>query len=1095
MDSGTSNCSRVRAAVTVSLLIALASGTATGTPDAPTISVAGDLLGHVVGTVSRAAGTVAVTNAPIEITGSTPAGPWRSVAKTDAGGFFTADLPSASAGPVRISAAAGATNSVLTLDSGNLARRLTPRPAKGSANRLSLDGKWSFIPDPPKDFLARTQSLKWSAINVPAHWEMEGYVCESGLGLYQRTFTVPQKWAGKRIKFRAEAIYSHCEVFVNARRVGSHEGGATPFELDITDAAHAGENEMMILVEALSNAANFDRMTYFAYFNLAGIWRPLEVFAVEPAHVSRLALATAFDQAYKDAELAVDVDVANEQSKPLQAARLSLRVFNPRGKEVALRGLSAQVSVPPWETRSFKLKAKVAAPEQWNAETPKLYKLAAQLAGHGTAPATVQERFGFRQVDVKGRLFEINGQPIKFCGVSRLDAHPLTGRYLSDEINRKDIELMKQANFNALRVCVFPSHPYTMELTDEQGLYVENDGPFCFVWDGALSQDLRNAPWMISVMSEYVERDRNRPSVAIWSICNESAFGRDFEMVHQFIRKSDPTRPCGTGQSGNLEIATYHCPMSYQKLADTKNLPMPVINDESFGIFHGWGPLAWNIERDPGLRDYWVTHMQELLDAARRRDNFLGTMQFSWVEDNFLVPNKGIRYWRDFNRPIHFADSVYRMPGRGIVGDYVWGTVDGWRRPRPEWWLSKKANSPIRIEERPLAMPEAGGPICIPVENLNFWKDLNQYACQWQLGHYKGLLHPSVAPQTKGLINIPTKYQPKADDILTLEFYDETRRLVDGYKLSFRPHAIPVLPSSGHPARIVEMPASTYLQSANAIRLLGRDTELSYDRATGQMLWCLAGRQPVILSGPTLHIMRYPGDPEAYLDRWSWKLANATCKQEGSQAVLHWDGSYGTDFPGGFDIKMDDAGDVELAYHFTYNGKQPFSAREIGLAFELPADMTRLEWDRNAEWSYYPADHIGRPHGVAQVHSSLPQTVPPTNRPYAQDDHPWGCNDFRSTKRHIYWATLTNPAGSGIKVISDGTDSIRATMGVDTLTVAIMNYFDGSPGDINEYAGQYGTGKPIKPGDAIIGVVRLQLQAAPRLSSLGSVRKCHWRSP
>jgi hypothetical protein len=1044
-------------------------------PDAPALSVAGDLLGHVIGTVSRAEGTVAVKDASIEVTGQTPAGAWRSVAKSDEQGFFSADLPLSSMGPVRISAADGAASNALTLDSGDLAKRLTPEPANESGHRLALDGKWSFVPDPPKDFMARTQSLTWSSINVPAHWEMEGFVCESGLGLYQRTFTIPRGWVGRRIKFRAEAIYSHCEVFVNGRRVGSHEGGATPFELDITEAARSGANQIIILVEALSKAANFDRMTYFAYFNLAGIWRPLEVFAVEPAHVSRLALATTFDQAYKDAELSVDVDVANEDSRPLQDARLKLRVLDPRGKEVALRGFSAQVSVPPWETRSFKLKAKVAAPEQWNAETPKLYKLLAELAGQGTRASAVQERFGFRQVDVNGRVFEFNGRPIKFRGVSRLDAHPLTGRYLSDEINRRDIELMKQANFNALRVCVFPSHPYTMELTDTQGLYVENDGPFCFVWDAALSQDLRNAPWMVSVMSEYVERDRNRPSVAIWSICNESAFGRDFEMAHQFIRKSDPTRPCGTGQSANLEIATYHCPMSYQKLADTKGLPMPVINDESFGIFHGWGPLAWNMERDPGLRDYWGTHMQELLDAARQRDNFIGTMQFSWVDDNFMVPNKGIRYWRDFNRPIHFADGIYKLPGRGIVGDYVWGTVDGWRRPRPEWWLAKKANSPIRIEEKPLAIPPAGAAIRVPVENLNFWKDLAEYVCQWQLGSRKGRLRASVAPQTKGEITLPVKGQAKAGDILVLEFRDETGRLVDGYKLGFGAHELPALPNSGQPARILEMPAGTYLQSANAIRLLGKDTELSYDRSTGQMLWCLAGRQPVILSGPTLHIMRYPGQPEAYPDPWSWKLSSAVCKPEKGQAVLHWDGSYGADFSGGFEIRMDDAGDVEMAYHFTYNGKQEFSTREIGLELELPAEMSRLEWDRHAEWSYHPEDHIGRPHGVAQVHSTVPQTVPPTNRPFAQDDHPWGCNDFRSTKRHIYWAALTNPQGAGIKVISDGSDSIRATMGVDTLAVAIMNHFDGSPGGINEYDGQYGLGKPVRPGDTLKGVVRLQL--------------------
>jgi len=1090
---------RVRSVLTVLTLLSLAITAAAAASDSnAVISVAGDLLGHLVGTVSRMDGTEAVKDAAIAVAGQTPAGTWTSTAKTDERGLFKADLPPTAVGPITVTATAGGVSAQRTLDSGDIARRLTPRPAKGSSKRLSLDGPWSFVPNPPKDFLAASHALKWRAITVPAHWEMEGFVCESGFGLYRKTFTIPRSWASKRIKFRAEAIYSRCEVFINGARAGSHEGGATPFELDITGAARPGENQAMILVEALSNAANFDRMSYFAYFNLAGIWRPLEVFAVEPAHISRLALATTFDPAYQDALLSVNVDVANEQSQALPRAGLKLRLFDPRGKEVALRGLSTNVSLLPWETHTLKLQASVVAPDQWNAEQPKLYMLVAELAGRGATASAVRERFGFRQVEVKGRVLELNGKPIKFRGVSRLDAHPLTGRYLSDAVNTQDIELMKLANFNALRVCVFPSHPYTMELTDERGLYVENDGPFCFVWDAAQSQDLRNAPFMLSVMSAYVERDRNRPSVAIWSICNESAFGRDFEMVHQFIRQSDPTRPCGTGQSANLEIATYHCPMSYQKLADTRNLPMPVINDESFGIFHGWGALAYGVELDPGLRDYWGTHVQELLDAARGRDNFIGTMQFSWVDDNFLVPNKGIRYWRDFNQPIHFADRSYKLPGRGIVGDYVWGTVDGWRRPRPEWWLAKKANSPIRIERRPVALPSAGRPIEVPVENLNLWADLNDYTCKWRLTRparnsapdtadspgvgapmvgrrvEKGQLRANVPPQTKGTLTIRTTRPPQPADTLMLEFYDPSGRMIDGYNLTFRPHEIPVLPNSGHPPRIVERPATTYLQSAEAIRLLGRNTELSYDKRNGQMLWCLAGREPVILSGPVLHIMRYPGHADPYPDPHSWAFAGADCNLELDEAVLHWNGRY-ADFIGGFDIRMDDAGDVQMAYHFKYIGKQPFSARELGLGFELPCDVGRLEWDRNADWSYYPADHIGRPQGVAMVHSTQPQAVPPGNRPYSQDDHPWGCNDFRSTKRHIYRARLTNPQGAGIEVISDGSDSVRATMGPDTLAVRIMNYYDGSPGGINEYDGQYGTGKAIQPGDTLQGVVRFQL--------------------
>ena len=135
-------------------------------------------------------------------------------------------------------------------------------------------------------------------------------------------------------------------------------------------------------------------------------------------------------------------------------------------------------------------------------------------------------------------------------------------------------------------------------------------------------------------------------------------------------------------------------------------------------------------------------------------------------------------------------------------------------------------------------------------------------------------------------------------------------------------------------------------------------------------------------------------------------------KTEGNQAVLHWKGNYGKDFDGGFEIRMDDAGDAEFRYEFNYNGPDMW-VREIGLDFELPLAFDKLSWDRNAEYSYYPADHIGRPLGEAVAHPAVPQTVPAGDRPFGLDDHPLGSNDFRSTKRHIYTASLTEQGRAG----------------------------------------------------------------------------------
>ena len=150
-------------------------------------------------------------------------------------------------------------------------------------------------------------------------------------------------------------------------------------------------------------------------------------------------------------------------------------------------------------------------------------------------------------------------------------------------------------------------------------------------------------------------------------------------------------------------------------------------------------------------------------------------------------------------------------------------------------------------------------------------------------------------------------------------------------------------------------------------------------------------------------------------------------------------------------------------------------AREIGLGVDVPLSCDRVEWDRQAEWSYYPDDHIGRPHGVAVAHPQVPQTVPPKERPFGLDDHPWGCNDFRSVKRNVYWASLTGPDGAGVRVLSDGHQHVRATVSIHSIGVKILDYYGGSAMGFPEWDLVYGNGHAIKTGDVLEGTVRLQL--------------------
>jgi len=205
-----------------------------------------------------------------------------------------------------------------------------------------------------------------------------------------------------------------------------------------------------------------------------------------------------------------------------------------------------------------------------------------------------------------------------------------------------------------------------------------------------------------------------------------------------------------------------------------------------------------------------------------------------------------------------------------------------------------------------------------------------------------------------------------------------------------------------------------------------------------------------------------------------WHLTTTSNYTSNGRACLEWNGAYANDFAGGFTISMDDAGDTEISYRFRHTGGE-LTAREIGLAFELPLTCDTLNWQRKAEWSCYLDDAIGRPRGTAIAHPKAAQTVPPGQRPFAQDDHPWGCNDFRSAKRNIYWASLTDLQGAGLKIVSDGRQHVRATVGPRAISVKVLDYYGGSATGAPEWDGTYGDGKVIPAGATLEGTVRLQL--------------------
>ncbi|HZC24025.1 MAG TPA: hypothetical protein VE866_11850, partial [Candidatus Binatia bacterium] len=275
--------------------------------DPPVIELGSDLLNHIFGIVTDGFGTRPFANTPVHVQGTAGSKTWQASTTTDKEGVFQVDMPVGLTGTVtavaEISAGLSAKRSVQAND-------LTPGlslPAEGAA-QVDLDGEWRFKPDPDPDFFQPKYSDgDWKQIKVPAHWTMEGFNSQSGIGGYRKQLQIPASFRGRRIKLLFDGVYSGAEVWLNGTRVGSHEGGFAPFELDITGAAYIGaDNLLAVRVREDTLSSHLDDMSHYANFPLAGIFRPVRIFILPDVHVRRFHVRTIFDSSYKNATLALD---------------------------------------------------------------------------------------------------------------------------------------------------------------------------------------------------------------------------------------------------------------------------------------------------------------------------------------------------------------------------------------------------------------------------------------------------------------------------------------------------------------------------------------------------------------------------------------------------------------------------------------------------------------------------------------------------------------------------------------------------------------------------------------------------------------------
>jgi beta-galactosidase len=1043
--------------------------------------VASDINGNLIGIVTDSEGATAIPDAQIELAGrlahpqqSAGQETWNATVRSDGSGQFRAPLPLALRGPLEIKASIDGKTSRTSHDACQFQYGLTPRGLEGDV--MSLPGPWRFAPDPPAGFERPAfDDTSWPKIDVPAHWEMQGFHPIDGVGGYRSQFSATADGGRRKLVF--DGVYSGAEVWVNGARVALHEGGATPFECDITDVTHVGQNVLAVRVtEHTPTSDRLDQMSSYADFPLGGIMRKVWLLHVPAAHVAALAVHTEFDSDYRDATLAGRVSIVNECDSPLKSGLLRVSLTDPTGKPVELLAAPIELQLGAWERADVPISIAVTTPRKWDAEHPNLYTFAIELHDGAAVVQRLSQRIGFRRTQIRGCQLLINGRPVKIRGTCHHDSHPLMGRAVTPELTRQDLSLIKQANMNAVRTSHYPPIPELLDIADELGLYVEDEGSFCWV---GVSDDLSFAPRISQLTAELIARDRNHPSVFMWSLCNESQFGRGFELSRDWAHTADPTRPLAAATSAWLDLATLHNPITTALIDRHEGLDKPLLFDESFAPFQGiWGD-AQEMWLDPGIRDYYVEPLPAIYEKLMHSPATQGSLIWCWADDIFCVPGRGLEYGRQGTR-CHFIEEAYALPGRGLVGDAPWGLVDGWRRPKPEYWIVKKLHSPVRINEKPIDALPPGAEIHVAVENQYDFTDLNELRLEWQIGGEGGLATifgdhglNSIPPRTAGEIRIAPRRTPQTGERLTLTLFDPAGTQIDEFRLPLGGvEPAPPPPQSGP---IENMPLEIREENTlagRALRIIGGHFEIALDRDSGRLRRCVGFGEPLLLELPLIHLLPTGAPSDALPDRATWRLQDMDVRAAGDDVRVRLSGAYDR-FAGRYELLIARSGEITTRADFEYSGPDVW-VRELGMRIAAPRTCDRLEWARRAEWSAYPDDHIGRPHGAASALADHPAEMPP-RWPWSQDNSPMGCNDFRSTKRNVHWISLACPGGAGVLLVSDGRHHARATVESDRISLHISDWYGGTGAGLGEWEQNYGRGRLVKSGERIESTLCLRL--------------------
>lgn len=906
-----------------------------------------------------------------------------------------------------------------------------------------LNGVWKFklIDSPLKTtngfFRKEYADEEWDEIKVPSNWQLEGYdyphytnvnypfpvdpprvPTENPTGLYRRDFFLPKTWEDREIIIHFEGVDSAFYLWINGNKVGFSKGSRVPAEFDIKDYVKPGLNQITVEVFKWSDGSYLEDQDMWW---LSGIFRDIYLYSVPHQYIYDYKVETILDNQYSAAELKIELLLKNCEDEDIEGFELEYKLLDRELKNVLNNTTS--VSIEGNNQIELNIKEDISSSHKWSAEDPYLYTLLLILKDSEKNILGIERcQIGFRSVEIKNGKLLVNGTPIMIKGVNRHDTHPDLGRSVSLDSMEKDIILMKKHNINAVRTSHYPNDPRFYDLCDYYGIYVLDEADIethGFEPAGNLHQLSDDPVWEESYLDRgkrMVERDKNHPSVIIWSLGNESGFGSNHKSMAKWIKATD-NRPIHYENDYNFEVSDFVSAMYASidqviKLGRGENLELkgvdlkledyqdkPVILCE---YAHAMG-------NGPGeLKDYW--------DAFYKYDRLQGGFVWDYIDQGIRkVDESGNEYFA-------YGGDFGDQPNDANFN--INGLVFPDRTPSPGLIEYKKILEPVLVEDEDLENKKVKITNCydfIMLDHLNLSWNVRMDGRVIQGGMLElSAINPGDSKVIELPFELPEMSIPGADYQLNLSFSlnNDTNWEKQGYEVAWAQFELPC----EVPVKKAVLNSSSkldYKENEQLIEVEGMDFEIRFDKIFGKIVsWKYQGLS-LINQGLILNFWRAPIDNDiaAYLEDWKkaglndlrQKVDSVDCIKDGEKILIRVKARIAppilsNGFECVYNYNIYNTGDIVLEVKGKPVGELPNLPR-IGLEFTIDNNFDQFSW-------------YGRGQGESYVDSKEANRVGLYQNNVDELSTPYVYPQENGNRTDVRWLSFTDLRGMGIFVSS-----------------------------------------------------------------------------